>query len=72
MIGRMGNFAIIWTFAGVVATACFARGLKMRDNSRVLAELLWYTFGALFLAGASILWISLEKDMLIQYRIVLG
>jgi hypothetical protein len=68
----IGNPAIIWTIAGILGAACFARGLKMKDNSRVLAELLWYTFGAAILAGAAILWISMEKEVLVQYRIVLA
>jgi hypothetical protein len=72
MMGAMGNTAIIWTFAGVFAAACFARGLKMRDDSRVLAELLWYTSGAAFLAGGALLWVSMETEILIQHRIVLA
>jgi hypothetical protein len=44
----------------------------MRDDSRPLAELLWYTLGAFILVGASLLWISLEQEIMIQHRIVLG
>lgn len=68
----MGNPTIIWTVAGVLAAACFGLGLKMHDGPKILEELLWYTFGAFVLAGASIIWISMEKEMLIQYKIVIG
>jgi hypothetical protein len=63
---------MIWTFAGVLAAASFARGLAMRNNARALAELFWYTIGALILAGAGLLWVSLEGDGVLQQRIVLG
>jgi hypothetical protein len=69
---HMGNTAIIWTLAGIIAAPCFARGLKMRDDSRPLAELLWYSAGAFFLAGASLLWVSLEPEIMNQHRIILG
>jgi hypothetical protein len=68
----MGNSAAIWTFAGILATACFTRGLTMRNDSSAVAELAWYTLGAFILVGASLLWISLEQKMLGQYKIVLG
>jgi hypothetical protein len=68
----MKNAAIIWTFAAVMAAACFARGLKMDDNSAPVIELLWYTLGAFLLAGAAVLWITLEDKILIQQKIVLG
>ena len=68
----MTNIAIIWTFASVFAAACFAQGLKMRDNPRMLYELLWYTAGAFVLCGAALLWISLEGEIMTQHRIILG
>jgi hypothetical protein len=68
----MNNVAIIWTFAGVIASACFARGLKMGDTSPPIYGLLWYSFGALFLIGGAILWITMEDKVLIQHKIVLG
>ena len=68
----MANSAIIWTFSGVLAAACFARGIKMHDTSYEVTELLWYTFGALFLVGGAFLWISMENQVMIQQRIVLG
>jgi hypothetical protein len=61
----MQNATIIWTISGVIAAACFARGLS-------LGELIWYTIGMFFLAGAAILWISLESNMVVQHKIVLG
>jgi hypothetical protein len=67
----MGNAALIWTFAGVLAAACFARALAMRGKS-ALVEALWYDTGAFFLLGASILWVTLEKDVVIQHRIVMA
>jgi hypothetical protein len=67
---RMGNNALIWTFAGVIVAACFARGVAMRDST--LEMLLWYTLGAFVLAGASIIWISLEPTIMKQHRVVLG
>lgn len=67
----MVNSAVIWSFAGVLAATCFARGLKMKDSSR-FSELLWYSVGAFVLAGASLVWISLENEIMIQHRIVLG
>jgi hypothetical protein len=69
---RMANAAIIWTFAGVLAAACFTRGLNMQDTSHELAGLLWYTPGALFLVGGGLLWISMESEVMIQQRFVLG
>jgi hypothetical protein len=72
MIAGMSNAAMIWTFAGVLAAASFARGLAMRTNARALDELLWYTTGALILAGAGLLWVSLEGEGVLQQRIVLG
>jgi hypothetical protein len=67
----MSNSAIIWGFAGVIAAACFARGLNMRATSP-LAQLIWYTIGVFFLSGASLLWISLEDRIMYQHRIVVG
>jgi hypothetical protein len=68
----MKNAAIIWTFAGVIAAACFARGLKVGDGSPPLFGLLWYTLGASVLAGASVLWITLEDTIMMQHKIVLA
>jgi hypothetical protein len=66
----MGNNALIWTFASVIVAACFARGVAMRDST--LEMFLWYTLGAFVLAGASIIWISLEPTIMTQHRVVLG
>jgi hypothetical protein len=65
----MGNNALIWTFAGVIAATTFARGHAMTNT---LHMFLWYTVGALILAGASLIWISLEPAILIQHRLVVG
>ncbi len=48
--GAMAKPAIIWTLAAALFAACVARGLKMRDVKRALAEVLWNTFGASFLS----------------------
>jgi hypothetical protein len=71
MMGLMINAAIIWTFAGVLAAACFARGHKMRDEKRALAELVWHTAGAFFLVSGALLWVSLEAEILWQHRLIL-
>jgi|SRR5580698_10399217 hypothetical protein len=65
----MGNAAIIWTFAGVLAAACFARGLA---TPTALWSLLCYALGSFILASASLIWISLEHEMMIQHRIVVA
>jgi hypothetical protein len=65
------NSAIIWGFAGVLAAACFARALNVKSSSH-LAEMFWYSFGAFFLASASLLWVSLEDHLMIQHKIVVG
>jgi hypothetical protein len=66
----MANSAVIWTFAGVIAAACAARGLSMASNAFWM--FFWYALGAAVLAGASVIWVSLEPTMLIQHRIVVG
>lgn len=68
----MKNAALIWTFAGVLAAACFARALKIENSSAPLTELLWYTLGAFLLAGTACLWVTLEDEILIQHKVVLG
>jgi hypothetical protein len=68
----MQNPAIIWTAAAALAAACFSRGLVMRSGSNPFGELLWYTAGTFLLAGTAILWVSLEREMYTQQRIVLG
>jgi hypothetical protein len=66
----MANAAIIWTFASVIAAACFGRAILMKEN--IAAAFIWYAVGAAFLLGAAFLWISLEPAMLIQHRIVVA
>lgn len=68
----MENAAFIWGTASALAAACFARGLKMRDSKHLLMELVWYTVGVFLLAGAALLWVSLEKEMFVQHKVVLG
>ena len=65
----MGNNALIWTFAGVIAAATFARGHAMTNTFHMF---LWYALGALVLAGASLIWVSLEPAILVQHRLVVG
>jgi hypothetical protein len=66
----MANAAIIWTFAGVLAAACFARAIKVKDE--LAAEFLWYAVGTAFLLGGAFLWISLEVGVRAQHRIIVG
>jgi hypothetical protein len=66
----MANIALIWTFGGVLAAACFGRAVAMRAESRT--ELVWYTFGFIILAGTALLWASLESGAVVQQRIVLS
>ena len=68
----MGNPAIIWTFASCLAAASFARGVIMKAERSVFAEFGWYTIGAFCLVGAAILWVSLEKEIMWQHKVVLG
>lgn len=68
----MANLTIILAVASVFAAPCFARGMKMKDDCRVLAEFFWYTIGSFIIMGALMVWISGEGEMLIQYRILIG
>lgn len=47
------------------------RGLKMRDEKRPLAELLWYAGGLLPLAGVCLYWTSIGGQPVMAQRIVL-
>lgn len=44
----------------------------MGDNSPPVFGLLWYTAGAFFLAGAALLWLSLEDVVLFQHKVIVG
>ncbi len=68
----MGSVTIIWGLGGVLAAACFGRAIAMRTAPRALQELLWYTIGALILAGTCLLWASIEPGFVMQQRIVLA
>jgi hypothetical protein len=68
----MADVAIVWTLGSVVAAACAARGLALRAESSVLPQLFWYTVAGLILAGACLIWASLEAGFIVQQRIVLG
>ena len=68
----MANAALIWTIGGVLAATCFARALAVRSHPHATAELTWYTFGALVLAGTALIWVSLESEAVYQQRIVLA
>jgi hypothetical protein len=47
------------------------RGLKMRDDKRVLVELLWYAGGLLPLAGVCLIWVSMGDQPVMPQRIIL-
>lgn len=61
--------------AGTVASGFFIfslmRGLKMREEKRRLAELLWYAGGPLLLAGVCLFWTSLGDQPVLVQRIIL-
>jgi hypothetical protein len=65
----------ILLLAGAVAAAFFAlsinRGLKMRDDKRPLAELLWYAGGLIPLAGVCLFWASMGDQPVTPQRIIL-
>jgi hypothetical protein len=65
----------ILVLAGTVSSAFFIfsanRGLKMRDDKRPLAEVLWYGGGLIPLAGVALMWASTGDQMLMAQRTVL-
>lgn len=65
----------ILILAGTVSSAIFAlsinRGLKMRDDKRPLAELLWYAGGLVPLAGVCLYWASLGDQPVTAQRLIL-
>jgi hypothetical protein len=48
------------------------RGTKMRDDRRLIAELLWYATGLLPLAGVCLIWASMGDQPVTYQRIILG
>src|SRR5450432_2683883 len=77
MIGAMGSgiSTSILTLAGAVAVAFFVfslnRGAKMRDDGRFLAASLWYSGGAIPLAGICLMWTSTGDQLVMLQRILL-
>lgn len=71
----MGSGTGIVALAGTVASGfcffSFARGLKMREEKRRLAELLWYAGGLLPLAGACLFWAGMGDQPVLAQRIIL-
>jgi hypothetical protein len=61
--------------AGTVSSGFFifslTRGLKMREEGRPLAELLWYVCGLIPLAGVCLFWVSIGNQPVLSQRIVL-
>ena len=68
---RMSNSAIIWTVAGILAVPIFALGVKLSDSQWLLG-LTCCAVSSFIVFGAGLLWISLEKDIVPQHRILLG
>lgn len=67
----MLNAAIVWTFAGVIAAASFARALSVRAESH-FSELLWYSIGSLAMLGGALIWLSLEPIVRGQHKLILA
>ncbi|SEN11355.1 DUF2339 domain-containing protein [Bradyrhizobium sp. OK095] len=71
----MASGTEILVLAGTVSSAfsIFAanRGLKMRDDKRPFAELLWYSGGLVPLASICLIWASMGEQPIMPQRVIL-
>ena len=68
---NLGTLALLGTVSSGFLIFCLNRGLKMRDDKRAIAGLLWYAGGLIPLMGVCLLWAGMEGQALLPQRIAL-